>query len=272
MGQRGGVGKVLEVSSLTKSYDRLTGVFDLSFDVHEHEIVGLLGPNGSGKSTALHCLTGILQETAGSVLIAGIPHRQVQAKNAFGFLPDDLPLPASLRMREFQVFHRRLRPGLDSDLAEFLIDLLGLKAHADKYIGDYSHGMKRKLQLAIALAHRPKLLILDEPMRGLDPQATIIVRSLFDIFTSQGGAVLVATHDLRAAQEYCNRVVILAGGRTIAQGSPKGLAGEAGVQSLEQYFIRATGVETELGEVQRKLKEVRYVHVESDKEAVGEFR
>jgi ABC-2 type transport system ATP-binding protein len=264
-------GKVLEVTGLTKSYDRSTGIFDLSFDVHEREIVGLLGPNGSGKSTTLHCLTGILQETAGTILVAGFSHRQAQAKNAFGFLPDDLPLPGSLKMREFQVFHRRLRPGFDGDLADFLIDLLGLKAHADKYIGDYSHGMKRKLQLAIALAHRPKLLILDEPMRGLDPVAAIIVRTLLDIFTSQGGAVLVATHDLRAAQEYCNQVVILAGGRTIAQGSPNELAAEAGVQTLEQYFIRVTGVETDLGEVQRKLKQVRYVHTEGNKEAVDEF-
>lgn len=257
---------VLEIKNLTKAYDKASGIFDLSFSIAGGEIVGLLGPNGSGKSTTLHCVTGILQETSGLILMAGIEHRQAKAKNIFGFMPDDLPLPSSLRMREFQLLHRKLRTNFDSNLSNFLVDLLGLASHSGKYVGEYSHGMKRKLQLAIALAHRPKLLILDEPMKGLDPGAALILRSLLAEYTNQGGAVLIATHDLLAAERHCDRVVILADGRIIAQNSPRELAAEAGVQSLEEYFVRATGMEGEIGEAQAKLKEMRYVQPKASSE------
>ena len=262
---------VLEVSNLTKTYDKFVGIFDLSFNIAEGEIVGLLGPNGSGKSTTLHCVTGILQETSGSILMAGIDHRQARAKNVFGFMPDDLPLPGSLRLRELQLLHRKLRHDFDSNLADFLVGLLGLTSHNDKYLGEYSHGMKRKLQLAIALAHRPKLLILDEPMKGLDPGAALILRSLLAEYTNQGGAVLIATHDLLAAERYCDRVIILADGRIIAQGSPGRLAAEIGVQSLEQFFVRATGVAGEISEAQGKVREMRYVRSKASERTVSEL-
>jgi len=167
---------ILRVNDLTKRYGRDVGIEDVSFTVEAGEIVGLLGPNGSGKSTTLHCLTGILSATSGTVEIAGVDHELPAAKDGFGFLPDDLPLPESLRSLEVMALHRRLRARFDRDLAEDLLELVGLTDHRDKYVGHYSHGMKRKLQLVIALAHRPRLLIMDEPMRGLDPEAAIITQ------------------------------------------------------------------------------------------------
>lgn len=233
---------LLRVDELTKRYAEGGGVFGLSFEVSAGEIVGLLGPNGSGKSTTLHCITGINEVPAGSISLLGIPHDKPRAKDVFGFLPDDLPLPESLRMKEIFALNRRLRPRFDDDLAAELVELLGLAGHAGKYLGQYSHGMKRKLQLATVLAHRPRLLILDEPLRGLDPEASILLRAVLGCFTENGGGALVATHDLLAAEQYCQRVVVLREGRCVVSGSPQSLLADSGASSLEEFFVEVTGI------------------------------
>lgn len=250
---------VLEVTNLTKSYRAQAGIYDLSFTIAKNSVVGLLGPNGAGKSTTLHCLVGILQQTSGSILLSGFPHTEEAAKEIFGFLPDDLPLPDSLRLREVLLLHRRLRPKFDDALADSLIDLVSLKEHAAKYIGEYSHGMRKKLQLVTALAHRPRLLILDEPMRGLDPESAILLRSVLKIFTAQGGATLYATHDLQSAETYCDQVIVLSAGRIIAQGSPAELINETGADGLEDYFIRAAGLTERIHAAQSKLTGMKFV-------------
>lgn len=247
---------VLEVARLTRTYDAGGGVREVSFSVGEGETVGLLGPNGSGKSTTLHCLAGIIPASAGAIRFAGIPHDDAAAKDVFGFLPDDLPLPESLRLPEVLALHRRLRPVFDEALAAELVELVGLAGHRGKYIGEYSHGMKRKLQLVTALSHRPRMLILDEPMRGLDPEAGILLRTLLEVFTRQGGAVLLATHDLAAAEDRCDRVVILSGGRVLAEGAPQALLDEYGANDLEAYFVRITGLESALVRTQREIRSI----------------
>jgi ABC-2 type transport system ATP-binding protein len=262
--------EILEVRELTKRYGSKNAVQRVSFGVASGEIVGLLGPNGSGKSTTLHCLTGILEPTSGDILIDGFPHSEPSAKDAFGFLPDDLPLPESLRASEVMTLHRRLRPNFDAELAAYLIELLGLAEHMQGRVGQYSHGMKRKLQLALALAHGPRLLILDEPLRGLDPEAAIILDTIMRTFTAQGGAVLVATHDLLAAQHYCERVVILAGGEMVAAGEPAQLIADRGVRSLEQVFVEVTGLQAKMVDKQAQVQELIFFPdepAESDSES-----
>jgi ABC-2 type transport system ATP-binding protein len=253
-----GLTSILRIAELTKLYGRKLGVKDVSFDVEPGEIVGLLGPNGSGKSTTLHCVTGILAPTSGTVEITGIDHKRPAAKDGFGFVPDDLPMPESLRAPEVMALHRRLRAHFDDELAEDLLDLVGLYDHRDKYVGEYSHGMKRKLQLVIALAHRPRLLIMDEPMRGLDPEAAIIVKTLLEMVREQGGGVLVATHDLLAAEHYCDRVAILTYGRLVASGSPADLIGEAGVGTMEDFFVQVTGLDEQMAEKQEELRQIDF--------------
>lgn len=255
---------ILRVADLTKRYGRSVGVEGVPFGVGAGEIVGLLGPNGSGKSTTLHCLTGILSPTSGAVTIGGIDHERPAAKDAFGFVPDDLPLPESLRSPEVIALHRRLRARFDDDLAEELLELVGLVDHRDKYVGEYSHGMKRKLQLVIALAHRPRLLIMDEPIRGLDPEAAIVVTTLLETFRQQCGGVLVATHDLLAAEHYCDRVVILTQGRVIASGRPSDLIGEAGVHTLEELFVNVTGLAERMTDTRENLRNIDVVGTARD--------
>jgi ABC-2 type transport system ATP-binding protein len=233
---------LLLVDRVTKRYDRSTGVQDVSFHVDPGEVVGLLGPNGAGKSTTLHSITGILRPDSGSILIDGHPYDDPAAKDVFGFLPDDLPMPESLRAGELMTMHRRLRPSFDENLAHEWLETVGLAAHRSKYFGQYSSGMKRKLQLVLALAHRPRLLVMDEPMRGLDPEAAILVISIMDAFTAANGGVLVSTHDLLAAQRYCTSVVVLAEGIVVADGPPDDLTRSLGATTLEEYFIKVTGL------------------------------
>ncbi len=249
---------IVSVEGLTRTYDSQGGVADLSFRIGPGEVVGLLGPNGAGKSTTLHCLAGIVAATSGTILFDGHPHDEPAAKDAFGFLPDDLPLPESLRLAEVLSLHRRLRPRYDDGLACDLLELVGLTRHAAKYVGEYSHGMKRKLQLVTALAHRPRFLMLDEPMRGLDPEAAVLVRMLIDSFATAGGAVLVATHDLAAAEKQCHQVVVLAAGKVVATGSPAELIRSAGASGLEEYFIRATGLEAGIDAVRSMIHELDF--------------
>ncbi|MFJ6077052.1 ABC transporter ATP-binding protein [Pseudarthrobacter sp. NPDC092419] len=234
----------LQVAELTKIYGSRPGIENLSFTVGAGQITGLLGPNGSGKSTTIHCITGFIKASSGRILLGGAAHHSVEAKDRFGFFPDDLPMPDSLTGSETIAFYRRLRPLFSDATADGLVELLGLSAHLGKYVGEYSHGMKRKLQLVVALAHRPELLILDEPMRGLDPEAGLLMNALLRTFTEEGGAVLLATHDLTAAERVCGSVVILAQGRMVAAGAPGDLMARHGTASLEELFVHATGLHT----------------------------
>lgn len=243
----------LEVRGLTKLYGTRRGIVDASFDVGPGEIVGLLGPNGCGKSTTLHCITDYHSPTSGEAWIAGIPHHRPSAKDRLGFLPDDLPLPESLSGRELLMLHAHLRPSLQLDTGYELLEVFDLMDHLDRYVGDYSHGMKRKLQLVLALAHRPKLLVLDEPLRGLDPEAAILTNTVISSFAGSDCGVLIATHDLAAAETTCDSVVIVNQGGVVARGAPADLKREHDAASLEEVFLILTGIRSGLSAKLRRL-------------------
>lgn len=245
----------LQVDNLTKVYGRQRGIDGASFTVRPGRIVGLLGPNGSGKSTTLHCITGYHRLSSGGITIAGHPHDTAAAKNRLGFLPDDLPLPESLSGRELLMLHAHLRPGLDLAAAYDLFDVFDLAEHLDKYVGDYSHGMKRKLQLVLATAHRPRLLVLDEPLRGLDPEAAILMNTVIERTAGAGNGVLIATHDLFAAERGCDEVVIVSEGRVVTQGAPAELLERHRAANLEALFLALTGIGTGL---ERKLQHLTH--------------
>ncbi|MGL5865586.1 MAG: ABC transporter ATP-binding protein [Dermatophilaceae bacterium] len=232
----------LVVREVTKRFGRQVAVDRASFRVDGGRITGLLGPNGSGKSTIIHCITGFHSPTAGQVWIDGHPHHEPAAKDAFGFFPDDLPVPEALTASETLAFHRRLRPRFDQDFARELVQILGLTPSLRKFVGEYSHGMRRKLQLVLALAHHPGLLILDEPLRGLDPEAGALMTAVISEFTQLGGAALMATHDLHAAEGFCDDVVIVSAGEIVATGTPADVVHRAEVRDLEEAFVRITGL------------------------------
>ncbi|BEP13399.1 ABC transporter ATP-binding protein [Acidothermaceae bacterium B102] len=246
----------LSVTGLVKSYGRFEAVRGVDLCVPAGNVVGLLGPNGSGKSSILHCVTGVLAPTRGRLEIAGHPHSSAAAKRALGFVPDDLALPTNLTGAEFLDLVRRLQPAADLDLLAELVDLLGLGEALGKLVSEYSHGMKRKLQMAAALSHSPALLILDEPFRGLDPEAHVVLRSLLEFFIAAGGAALVATHDLASAQGYCDSTFIVSAGDIVASGAPDELVARFGRQSLEEVFLVATGLEERTRDVRRRVADI----------------
>lgn len=232
----------LRVVDLVKRYGRFVAVCGVSFTVPSGGITGLLGPNGSGKSSVLHSITGVVTATSGTVTIAGRAHDTAAAKAVTGFVPDDLPLPLNLTGFEYLDLVRRLQPGTDPTLTDELVSLLGMTRALPRLVAEYSHGMKRKIQMIAALGHRPRLLILDEPFRGLDPEAHVILRELIASFVRDGGGVLVATHDLSAAEGYCDAVTVVADGCVVADGPPHRLMDEHGQRSLEGVFLAATGL------------------------------
>lgn len=234
---------VLDASRITKRYGRSTAIGDFSISVEPGEIHGLLGPNGSGKTTSLHVLVGILRADAGSVSIGGEPIGSKRSRALLGFAPDDLPLPASLTGKEYIDFHDAMRSRDDRRRAAALVQALGMSAALDKQIAHYSHGMKRKIQVITALSHQPELLVLDEPFRGLDPNAAAVLRSMIRAFADSGRAVLIATHDLLRAERDCDRVTIIDDGAIVAAGAPVDLVTETdGAETLEDVFLAVSGL------------------------------
>lgn len=232
---------VCRAEGIGKDYGTFQAVRELSVGLSPGEIFGLLGPNGSGKSTTLHMLTGLLAPSRGLVEINGVDIRNKESRRWIGFAPDDLPLPMSLTGWEYLQFHHRLRRRDDQYTAAELGDVLGLTKALSRSISDYSHGMKRKLQLIVAVMHSPKLLVLDEPFRGLDPEAAAVLRELLTVFAAAGGSVLIATHDMLRAEQDCDRVLILHQGEQAALGSPRSLRESFGdLATLEDVFLHAT--------------------------------
>jgi ABC-2 type transport system ATP-binding protein len=233
---------ILDAHALTKRYRRTAVVADVSIAIEPGTIHGLLGPNGSGKTTCLHLITGLLEADHGTVLIGGLDVANRASRALFGFAPDDLPLPGALTGREYLAVHDALRARDDRGRAAELAELLRIDDALDRPVGDYSHGMRRKVQLVAALMHDPLLLVLDEPFRGLDPESAVALRALLVAFARAGRAVLVATHDLLRAERDCAEVTILDRGSIIASGSPGFLlAKHPRTRTLDDVFLEVTG-------------------------------
>ena len=205
----------------TKRYETgtraLAGV-DLTVD--PGELVAVLGPNGSGKSTLIHGVVGLHPVDAEALALCGHDVDDIEAKDVLGFVPDELPIPQSLTGWEYLDHLERLRRACDHRWRDVLVGELGLDRHLDKFIGDMSHGTKKKLQIVAAVQHLPHLLVLDEPFRGLDPRSVVVIRAVLDVLRAHGTGVLVATHDVLAAERWFDRVVILHDGVLIADGPP----------------------------------------------------
>lgn len=233
---------VLSAQALTKSYGAKTVLHDVSFTLPSGRIHGVLGPNGSGKTTALHIVAGLVSPSRGSVRIAGVDVGDKRSRRELGFAPDDLPLPGVLTGREYLRFHDAMRGRDDEGRALALAEALGIDADLPSAVAEYSHGMQRKLQLIAAVMHEPSLLLLDEPFRGLDPDAAAAVRRLLLAYARGGRAVLVATHDMIRAERDCDEVTIIDRGRIVATGSPARLIADApACHSLEDVFLHVTG-------------------------------
>jgi ABC-2 type transport system ATP-binding protein len=239
---------VLDVESVFKAYKGVAALTDFDLHIRSGSVHGILGPNGSGKTTALHILTGLLRPDQGRVFIGDEPIESKGSRALLGFAPDDLPLPGSLTGQEYLDFHDAMRSRDDRARAASMAEVLGISEALSKQIAQYSHGMKRKVQVIAALVHRPRLLVLDEPFRGLDPDAASVLRDLIRAFAMGGGAVLIATHDMLRAERDCDTVTVLHSGVTVASGAPAELIrGEAGATTLEDFFLGVTGLSSGRG-------------------------
>jgi ABC-2 type transport system ATP-binding protein len=218
---------VIQVSGLTKQYGQIKAVDNISFDVPKGQIVGFLGPNGAGKSTTLRMLTCYLPPTCGGATINGfdIFHQSEQVREHLGYLPENVPLYTEMRVEEYLRFRGRLRridrATLNKRL-EYVLERCWLKNVRKRVIGHLSKGYRQRVGLADSLLHNPLVLILDEPTVGLDPTQ---IRESRKLIKELGGdhTVILSTHILPEVESACDRAIVIAGGRIVAQGSPEEL-------------------------------------------------
>ncbi len=235
---------MIEISHLTKRYGALTAVDDLSFNVEAGQVLGFLGPNGAGKSTTMKMITGFLAPTAGSIRVCGhdVEREPLAAKACMGYLPEGAPSYGEMSVRAFLEFIADVR-GLSTERRRARLDdviaRLALGGVLEQVIETLSKGFRRRVGLAQALLHDPQVLILDEPTDGLDPNQKHEVRTLINAM-SKDKIIVISTHILEEVDAVCNRAIIIAGGRILADDTPKALAARAPSGRLDDVFRQIT--------------------------------
>ena len=233
----------LRIHGLTRRYGSFTAVQDLDLGVQAGEILGFLGPNGAGKTTTLRCASGLLRPHRGEILVAGasLAGEPQRARRALGFVPDRPFLYLRLTGREFLELVGALYdvPAREAVVrGGALLDRLELGTASDDLIETYSQGMRQKVAVAAALIHDPPLLLLDEPLIGLDPQGARTLKDLLRERALAGSGVLVSTHLLEVAERLCDRVAIIHRGRLLASGTLAELRGTGSQATLEDVFLQ----------------------------------
>jgi ABC-2 type transport system ATP-binding protein len=239
---------MIELSDLTKRYGRFTAVNGINLTIPRGELYGLLGPNGAGKTTTMRMIAGILQPTSGTVRIAGVDIQAdpLVAKSRLGFIPDRPFVYDKLTGAEFLRFVAGLYgqggKAVERRLDE-LLELFELAPWKDELTESYSHGMRQKLIISSALVHRPEVIVVDEPMIGLDPKSARLLKDLLREFVSHGGTVLMSTHTLEVAEAMCDRIAIVQSGNIAASGTMDELRQQtsSGDATLEELFLKLTG-------------------------------
>jgi ABC-2 type transport system ATP-binding protein len=239
---------VISVESLVKTFGGFRAVDGVSLDVAAGEIHGFLGPNGAGKTTTIRMIAGLLKPSSGRVTIAGhdLGREPEAAKRSLGFIPDRPYLYEKLTAAEFLRFHGGLY-GLEGSALETraaeLLALFELSSWAHELVESFSHGMKQRLVMCAAFLHRPQAVLVDEPMVGLDPRGARLIKEVFRAMSGRGVAILMSTHTLEVAEQMCDRISIIQGGRIIARGTVAELSALAGSEDpqLTPVFLKLTG-------------------------------
>jgi len=239
---------IVELSEVSKRFGAKQAVYPLSLKLYAGEVFAFLGPNGAGKTTTLKMTTGLLRSDTGRVRVCGLPmhtHGR-EAKNFIAYVPDLPFLYDKLTGREFIDFSRDMYGVSRARAAERLSEMterLDMAPFLDQLTESYSHGMKQKVALAAALIHGPRLLVVDEPIVGLDPRTIRVIKDIFREIAAAGGTVFMSTHTLDVAETIADRIGVILGGRMIALGTLAELQASAagGAARLEEIFLRLTG-------------------------------
>ena len=251
---------MITLQHVSKQFGTFIAVDAISLEVKPGEIFGFLGPNGAGKTTTIKMLSGLLKPSSGTVTIDGCDLAQDpnRVKKVVGFIPDRPFLYEKLTALEFLSFIAGLyncsSNGVEKRI-DYLFRLFGLTDWKYELIESFSHGMKQRLVMASAFIHQPKLIIVDEPMVGLDPRGARLVKEVFRGFCDQGGTVFMSTHTLEIAEEVCDRIAIIQKGKIIAVGTIKDLREQSGSQgkNLDSIFFKLIGGD-EMKQVVEALK------------------
>ena len=247
---------MIEISNFSKRYGRVEAVSTLNLKVKPGEVFGLLGPNGAGKTTTIRAMVGLTRPSTGTVLVAGFDvwREPVKAKGAFGYIPDRPYLYAKLTGRELLRFiaglHKLENP--NSEIERWL-EFFSLEDFGNELIETYSHGMKQKLTIICAMLPEPPVLIVDEPMVGLDPRAAKQARELLAGYAAKGKTVLLTTHSLPVAEAVAHRIAVLDRGHILAEGTLQELQNQSGTErsgvegnTLERIFFKLVEEEEQL--------------------------
>lgn len=244
------MGDAIQISALNKDFGTVKAIKNLTLTIGDGQVFGLLGPNGSGKSTLMKIMVGLVKPTSGSVRVFGKSPQEepIEVKKMVGYVPESARLYEFLTAREYLDFAADIY-GVPveekKERIEQFLEAFELKGREDELLSGFSQGMKQKVVITGALLHRPKLLVMDEALNGLDPRSAKIVKDLLDRLALEGVTIIFSTHVLEIAQAICRRIAIMYKGELLSEGSTEELKSRAGMQgsTLEEVFLKLTGTD-----------------------------
>ena len=253
---------MIELHNLCKTFGRIRAVDNVSLTIEAGSIFGFLGPNGAGKTTTIKMIVGLLKPTSGTILINGkdVARHPEEVKMLMGYIPDRSYIYEKLTAREFLQFVAGMY-GITKNSCKNKIDrllsLFGLEGWEDELIESFSHGMRQRVVIASALIHNPKVIIVDEPVVGLDPRGAKLVKTVFKKLAQTGITIFLSTHVLEIAEELCDQIAIIQKGNVIAQGTMEELQTQADTldKRLEYLFLKLTG-EDDIAETLSALQKI----------------
>jgi len=252
---------MISVSELKKFFGDVKAVNGISFEVKKGEVFGLLGPNGAGKTTTIKLLLGLLEPNHGDISIMGLnpETEEVQIKSRVGYVSEEPLIFKSLTPKDlfnFIASIRRLDAEETSKRAQQYLESLGALEYYEQLIATLSHGNKQKIQIVSAILHDPNLLIMDEPLAGLDAKSVKVIKEILDIHIENGGAVLFSTHIMEIAEVLCDRIAIMNRGKLVGIGTMEELRQQADKlgANLEDVFLRLTEQDVSVNEIIKKLR------------------
>lgn len=252
---------MISVSELKKFFGDVKAVNGISFNVKKGEVFGLLGPNGAGKTTTIKLLLGLLEPNEGDISILGLnpETEEVQIKSRVGYVSEEPLIFKSLTPKDlfnFIASIRNLDGGDASKRAQEYLESLGALEYYEQLVATLSHGNKQKIQIISAILHDPDLLIMDEPLAGLDAKSVKVVKEILDIHIENGGSVLFSTHIMEIAEDLCNRIAIMNRGKLVGIGTMEELRQQANQlgANLEDVFLRLTEQDVSVNEIVKKLR------------------